>query len=276
MHRLPGVVALVVIGWLVGAPEARACSCAREPSDRVALQKARAGARALFRGRVEEIQGGPDAARPSPYRVTFAVTETFKGPPVARRVVTTEAFGVACGYPFEKGRDYLVYAGGDETRGWSTDSCSRTRPVERAAAELTFLRGGASPFVPLPKGGCTRCDLEATARLLVCPGAGPCAPLSRNEAEAALAGGRPFWTPGEARPAPERPRVFGVDPAGRAFRLTLQRPSDEDAPCTHRVVRHACERLVPARSGEKGDWDCRGGHAEDSLCDERATRPLPR
>lgn len=277
MHRLSAVAVLVVLGWLVGPPEARACSCPRESSDRVSFEKARARARALFRGRVEEIQGGPDAARATPYRVTFSVTETFKGPTGARRVVTTEAFGVSCGYSFEKGRDYLVYAEGGDARGWSTDTCSRTRPVERAAAELAFLRGGASPFVPPAKGGCTRCDLEATARVLVCPGAGPCAPLSRAEAEQALSAGRPFWTASEARSARERPRVFGMDAAGRAFRLTLERPSDADASCVHRVVRHGCERLVPApSSGPPGDWDCRGAKSQDFLCDEQATRPLPR
>ncbi|EPX56627.1 putative lipoprotein [Cystobacter fuscus DSM 2262] len=271
--RLLGVIVfLVPFAW---TSEARACSCGREPDDRVAFQQARARASTVFRGRVEELQRVGGEGRPLEYRATFAVTETFKGKARPQRLVTTSVFGTACGYDFEKGVDYLVYAEGSESKGLSTHSCSRTRPADRAAAELDFLRGGASPFLQRSKVSCTRCDLEATARVLVCPGAGPCAPLPEAEVAAALAEARPFWTLVKARAFPQGPVVSGVAPGGRAFQLELRRPSQADEACVHRVVRRWCERLVPGSETEPG-LKCVGPSGEGTLCDERTTRRPPR
>ncbi|ATB39748.1 lipoprotein [Cystobacter fuscus] len=272
--RLLGVlVFLVPFAW---TSEARACSCGREPDDRVAFQKARARASTIFRGRVEDLQPVGGEGHPLEHRVTFTVTETFKGKARTQRTVTTSVFGTACGYQFKKGVDYLVYAEGSESKGLSTHSCSRTRPADQAAAELDFLRGGASPFFQRSKVSCTRCDLEATARVLVCPGAGPCPPLPEAEVAEALAQARPFWTtPVKARAFPYGPLVSGVASGGRAFQLELRQPSRAEEACVHRVLRRWCERLVPARSETEPGLKCVGPSGEETLCNEWITRHPP-
>ncbi|OJH34926.1 hypothetical protein [Cystobacter ferrugineus] len=272
MHWLRTLMVLVFLGPFAWTSEARACSCAREPDDRVAFQKARARASTVFRGRVEDLQPVGGEGRPLEHRVTFTVTETFKGKARAQRTVTTSVFGTACGYQFEKGVDYLVFAEGSESKGLSTHSCSRTRPSDRAAVELGFLRGGTSPFLQRPKVSCTRCDLEATARVLVCPGPGACAPLPEAEVAAALAEARPFWTPVKARAFPQGPMVSGVSSGGRAFQLELHRPSRAEEACVHRVLRRWCERLVPDRSEKEPGLKCVGRLSEETLCDEWITR----
>ncbi|WNG17359.1 hypothetical protein [Cystobacter fuscus] len=271
--RILGVI--VFLGPLAWISEARACSCGREPDDRVAFQQARARASTIFRGRVEDLQRVGGEGRPLEHRVTFTVTETFKGKARAQRLVTTSVFGTACGYDFKMGVDYLVYAEGSESKGLSTHSCSRTRPADHAAVELDFLRGGASPFLQRSKVRCTRCDLEVTARFLVCPGAGRCEPLPEAEVAAALGASRPFWTREKARAFPRGPIVSGVASGGRAFQLQLQRPSQADEACVHRVLRRWCERLVPGSETEPG-LKCVGQSHEESLCDEWATRRPPR
>jgi hypothetical protein len=54
--------------------------------------------------------------------------------------VATGRGGGDCGYAFERGRDYLVYA--SEAEGiLQTGICSRTARAERAAEDLSYLRG---------------------------------------------------------------------------------------------------------------------------------------
>lgn len=260
--RLLGV--LVVLVALTVACEASACSCERVTDEATAFRRARARATVLFRGRVEDLQ-----AEGNEHRVTFRVSETFKGKAQARRTVTTSAFGAACGVTFASGGDYLVYAEGSEARGLSTYSCSRTTPVDQATAELDHLRGGASPFFQDARRGCTRCDLEATARFLACPGPGRCAPVS--PAAQALEPARPFWTPATARPSPEGPVLWGVSLDGRPFQLELRRTSPEDNACEHHVARRWCERLAPTRVGTTPGLECVGPSAAADLCDERRT-----
>ena len=67
------------------------------------------------------------------------VSEVWKGPKQRTVEVTTGAdSGMGCGYSFEDGREYLVYAG----KGISVDLCRETKPLAKARADLAVLGNG--------------------------------------------------------------------------------------------------------------------------------------
>jgi hypothetical protein len=96
---------------------------------------------AWIRARFGAVDPGADPG--APYRrVTFSVMQTFKGPPARRLKVSTGIGGGDCGYPFEQGQDYVVYASGSEDDP-VVGICSLTGPAGDPASGLDILRGGS-------------------------------------------------------------------------------------------------------------------------------------
>lgn len=153
-------LALLTLSLVALLPDcASACSCAALPgTPQERAGKALSGSTAVFSGEVVELEkpppdtemvegtwltvmvmggGGEEAT------VTLRVSEVWKGPRRQTVTVSTEAdSGMGCGYPFEKGREYLVYATGDDP---SVNLCSETKPLSEARADLEALGNGASP-----------------------------------------------------------------------------------------------------------------------------------
>jgi len=72
-------------------------------------------------------------------KVTLTVSERFRGPGSDSLVVRTEMGTEACGYPFEVGHEYLVFA--NEYQGNVTvTTCSATQPAKMAIARIQQLR----------------------------------------------------------------------------------------------------------------------------------------
>lgn len=72
----------------------------------------------------------------------FVIDRAFKGVTEDQVEVVTSIGGGSCGYYFQPGKQYLVYAGFDpKTRQYGTSICSRTRPVEKATADLSYIEG---------------------------------------------------------------------------------------------------------------------------------------
>ena len=71
--------------------------------------------------------------------VTLHVSERFQGNAGDSLVVRTEVGTEACGYPFEVGHEYLVFA--SESQGKVTvTTCSATQPAKMAVARIQQLR----------------------------------------------------------------------------------------------------------------------------------------
>src|SRR5690348_8564388 len=100
--------AVLLIPWL--ASRANACSCVRG----VTVCQAYAEASAVFIGIVSEISP-TQRSRPDKSDVYFgklariSVVEIFKGVSSPEITVVTGNGGGDCGYPFERGKRYLVY-----------------------------------------------------------------------------------------------------------------------------------------------------------------------
>src|ERR687893_1665026 len=120
---LTGLVsmALLVVGLVALLPDcASACTCALLPgSQQERAERALNDSTAVFSGEVVEVEKPPPPttmkmARQSEATVTLRVSEVWKGPEQGTLEVRTHSQGSACGYHFEEGKEYLVYAYGKE------------------------------------------------------------------------------------------------------------------------------------------------------------------
>ncbi len=113
-------------------PSVYACKCL--PTDSIKVEAI--DSEAVFTGRVTQVE---PIIKTDMIKVTFTVLESFKGVATSVAVVKTNNDSTACGYEFRKGKDYLIYASGNENN-LSTHSCSRTRMLSQADEDLTVLR----------------------------------------------------------------------------------------------------------------------------------------
>jgi hypothetical protein len=105
---------------------------------------------AIFLGTVEAItplvgeQTVPDRAMSANraaglVEVKFRVQETYKGASAETVRVRTNASEAACGFPFEKGEQYVVYAS-EQSGVLYTSICDRTLPARLVTKDLDYLR----------------------------------------------------------------------------------------------------------------------------------------
>jgi hypothetical protein len=96
------------------------------------------GSSTIFRGTVLEMTLIPNiqtVRRPDgtqvqligngTYKVRLLVAETFSGKPEAEQIVYTAQQSSACGFPFQAGKEYVVFTYRDKDQLW-TGRCSRT------------------------------------------------------------------------------------------------------------------------------------------------------
>jgi len=148
--------ALLVVGSTMASGEgAPACYCSPPRTDAENIRRASQTAPAVFVGQVSRIS----APKPRQVRrcldrgesmchgrrTKFRVLQAWKG--VDTRIFTLIGTGSNCDYPFEVGREYLVYAGVFEggPRNGAT-ICGLTRLLSRAKLDMEVL--GPPAFEP--------------------------------------------------------------------------------------------------------------------------------
>lgn len=122
---------------------ASACSCIPPGPPEEELNESDA----VFAGSVTTIEdrsSGGIVSSSRPLYVTFDVTETWKGPSNTMLTVITAASSASCGYPFQEGQKYLVYAY-SRNDDLHVSLCSRTAPLSEAQQDLNALGPGTSP-----------------------------------------------------------------------------------------------------------------------------------
>lgn len=134
LRFLVGLLALTGLGQ-----RAFACTCAPPESPTDELERSTA----VFAGKVAalEARSGLVTSSADPVRVTFRGYTVWKGPQHDMLTLTTARSSISCGYEFEAGREYLVYAYGEEN-DLQVSLCSRTRPLTLAAVDLIALGRG--------------------------------------------------------------------------------------------------------------------------------------
>lgn len=111
-----------------------------------AVSQARDKSKAVFSGEVVEVIQNPQVFY---VEVRFKVENSWKQVRTDELIIRTGRGGGDCGYNFEVGQRYLVYAyGSDETR-LETNICQRTRRLADAGEDLRLLGKGRTVSKPL-------------------------------------------------------------------------------------------------------------------------------
>ena len=142
--RLATALLLTLVALTFQPAVADACKCAKPGAPCDAVFRADA----VFLGRVLSIEPiDPQKPELGSGRVELLVQEAYRGTDgTVMSVVSGD-----CGYPFQVGETYLVYA--NRANGvLTTSSCSRTRPLAQAAEDLKYARSLAG----IPPDAATR------------------------------------------------------------------------------------------------------------------------
>lgn len=141
----------VVCGVFLSPDCAFACSCAfpASASPQEITQQELSNSDAVFAGEVVDIVGeqGPIMRSDAPETVTLRVSETWKGAGGETVDVQTAVSDASCGYPFNEGDSYLVFASKGifyEEGELEVGLCGSTKPLSEARAELAALGPGAA------------------------------------------------------------------------------------------------------------------------------------
>ena len=121
-----------------------ACSCLPFVDESVMQQvnRAKKDARAVFSGKVLKVVRKPGS---SSVVVKFRAEKSWKGN-VSRRIsISTGADSALCGFNFEVGKSYLIYAQGTDAKNLQTNICTRTAGLPNAKADLKALGKGRIP-----------------------------------------------------------------------------------------------------------------------------------
>jgi MYXO-CTERM domain-containing protein len=169
MRKFLAVLVLSAPVWWLTPLPARACSCLEQP-----FETARAGAAAIFEGRAASVTPGEDGR----LVVTFDVVQTWRAAGHEHVEVVTAGNSAACGYPFEIGTSYLVYASEAEGDRYVVSLCSRTAPMAASDGDRALLGSGVVPVdivddpeadeptqrPPPTRAGCASCSVGRRGR----------------------------------------------------------------------------------------------------------------
>ncbi len=122
-----------------------ACTCIAQTEDQTLREKvesAKDSATAVFTGKVLEITKISDTQN----YVRFQVDLNWKGVNESEvSLLTGSQGGADCGYVFETGRDYLVYAFEFENGELGTNICQRTNMESESEEEIKILNEISGP-----------------------------------------------------------------------------------------------------------------------------------
>ncbi|HKU43626.1 MAG TPA: hypothetical protein VJR89_35930 [Polyangiales bacterium] len=189
--------------WLAPA-RGLACKCAPPPS----ATEARDQASAVFEARVTQLTPGSASDEPGPsddnlrggsgeVEVTLRVTQAWKGVSTETVRVRTRSDSAACGFPFEVGRSYLVYANQSTTPDTAVPlevlRCGRSRPADEAEEDFAALGLGVVPVAAQDPANIPPAEQTPAQPKPLAPAAGGCAgctaaPNARDGAPWALLG----------------------------------------------------------------------------------------
>lgn len=139
MKKIVEILVLFFCIFVLNIAFANACSCIAPVTPQEALESSTA----VFTGKVvsTEVQNGVMISSGDPVTVTFDVSKIWKGSESQTIVITTAREDASCGYTFEKGKEYIVYAYGEENE-LGTNICTRTNMLANAQEDLQELGEG--------------------------------------------------------------------------------------------------------------------------------------
>lgn len=129
------ILAISLVGYV---PKAKACSCIPPEPPLEAMAKADI----VFAGKVADIDApAVMTSTLDENKITFNVSRAWKGVEMNPFYVYSSGSSASCGYEFEVGKEYLVYAYDDDGRP-ATGLCTRTALLANASEDLAVLPAG--------------------------------------------------------------------------------------------------------------------------------------
>ena len=125
-----------------------ACSCGNIPQTLEQEIKGRLKAsKAVFSGEILKISETSQRQDVTGLNVTVKIRlkEVWKGQLTKEVIINTPDNSAACGYSFEVGKSYLVFAHSRKGKILATGLCSGNRALETATEELKILGKGKKP-----------------------------------------------------------------------------------------------------------------------------------
>ena len=133
-----GLTAMLLL--VSAANSADACSCGTGPVCSHYFESD-----AVFIGTVQRIaKGAQDRLQRGMLQVDIGVNSPFRGVNGSAVTVVTADNGAACGYTFQVGERYLVYAHRTPDGTLEVSLCSRTIPLAKATEDLQFIQSVAT------------------------------------------------------------------------------------------------------------------------------------
>lgn len=148
MKNLILIGGLMMLFCFAAAGEALACTCVRPKPGTLRSQVTTAyqDSRAVFTGEVLEVTRNETAAR---NEVKIRIEKSWKNKLAKEITIYTGLDSAGCGFPFEVGKKYLIYADfDDEEKSFNTNLCQRTKLFVGAGKELTALNRIKRPSFP--------------------------------------------------------------------------------------------------------------------------------
>lgn len=137
---------IAAVTTMMAIPPVYSCSCVPTPPPEQAFQDADA----VLMGKVISIQNGPGQ-----YYITakLRVSKIWKGErDFSTALITTSDDGAMCGFNFQTGKSYVIYAYKNQDGRFQTNNCTRSRSSEHATEDLAYL--DTLPSAGKGSGGC--------------------------------------------------------------------------------------------------------------------------
>lgn len=124
---------------LFASNSARGCTCDLPPLDKAIRQQvieARRNAKSVFTGKVLVVESPAELFYT---KVTMEIQSAWKGTHTYKLIILTGRGGGDCGYRFEVGETYLVYAYQYNKSYLGTNICQRTNVLHNELVDLKYL-----------------------------------------------------------------------------------------------------------------------------------------
>lgn len=138
------MIAVMIAGVVAWPSAASACSCEQPPGVEEELSRSDA----VFSGKVISIEEKPPLLSVPSKTVIFEVAKIWKGIEQSQVKITTGQGGGDCGFDFNMGQEYLIYAVKSNSYGLnslSTIICDRTAILSQSQGDLPLLGEGQAP-----------------------------------------------------------------------------------------------------------------------------------
>ena len=158
--RLVIAVSLLALWLLGGMEKSYACSCGARGSPYDLLARATM----VFAGKVVDTRGyeAPESgiySSSDPVTIKIQVSTVWKGAVRETMFVKTVRSAPSCGFPFSRGREYLVYSHSDDSPPF-VGLCGGTREAAHAKEDFQALGDG---WAPEPGSAAPEPQIEPTA-----------------------------------------------------------------------------------------------------------------